>query len=285
MELSCLLLLYKTQQFRFVFRQMCGVKGDLVGWDDEGALGAIVRLLVLLEEGLQLEVHARRGDHVDVWYVGVGRLTAFLGGVPQEVLRVRIARPPAHHLLPSLLQEILDDLCGLLTVQPTHQLIKADVLQPGVVGRVGEVEGDLPLDGGVAGAQVLDVLDSNPQLYVGHKDGDGHGTGPVGDQLRQLVESVHAGLGAQAQQAGGGERGPVRARHTEHVSLELAELVEHSLAQLHPRLRQRLCGRRDWSGGRGGRDEAVRGEGGVRGVRVLYTQQQPRVLPGLAGGV
>ena len=215
-------------------------------------MSTIVSLLIFQQECLQLEVHPWSWHHVDIRDVGVVGLTAFLGEVPQQVLRVGIAGSPTHHFLVSFLQQIFHNLLWLLAVEFPNQLIKADVLKSGVVGWVGEVEGDLFLYCWVAGPQILDVLQSDAQLYVGDEDRDGHGAGPVGDQLRQLVQSVHAGLGAQADQARAGELGPLGACETEHVAPEQPGLVKHALAQIQAQLGTEAGGGRGWAGGHRG---------------------------------
>ena len=127
-ELPRLLLLDEGQELRLGPGEMLALAGDLVCRDDEGALGAVVCLLVLLKEGLQLEVHARDGNHVNVRYEGVVSLTASLDSVPQQVLRVGVRLSPAHHLLVSPLQQSLQDQSGLPAVQLLLQLLPGEVM-------------------------------------------------------------------------------------------------------------------------------------------------------------
>ena len=151
---------------------MTGVERDLVCRDHKGALSTIISLLIFQQERLQLEVHSWTWHHVDIRDVGVVGLTAFLGQVSQQVLRVGIASSPAQHFLVSLLQQEFQHLFWLLAVKSVQWLVRAEVLETGVVCWVGEVEGDLSVNCWVAGPQILDVLQTQSQLYVGHKHRD-----------------------------------------------------------------------------------------------------------------
>ena len=160
MKLSRLSLFYKLDQLCLGLRKLIGIERDLVCGDHEGALSTVVSLLIFPQECLQLEVHPWRWHHVDIRDVGVVGLTALLGQVPQEVLRVGIAGSPAHHFLVSPLQQELQHLFWLLAVKTLQLLLEAEILSAGMVGRVGEVEGDLSLYCWVAGAEILDVVES-----------------------------------------------------------------------------------------------------------------------------
>ena len=92
----------------------------LICWRDK-----VISLLLLLQEGLRLDVHAGVGHHVYIWDEGLVSLTTILGKISQQILRVGIAFSPGKHFLGSDIQEKLENLLGLIAVHIAHRLVQS----------------------------------------------------------------------------------------------------------------------------------------------------------------
>ena len=103
---------------------MGGVARYLICWNDKGTIGAVIFLLLLLQ-GLQLDVHAGGGHHVYVLDEGLVGLTTILGKIFQQILRVGIAFSPGKHFLGSDIQEKLENLLGLIKVNIAHRHVQS----------------------------------------------------------------------------------------------------------------------------------------------------------------